>query len=55
VQRWSNTLVGYVLDDRLVYNHLKACLMGLWHPTCSLEVHSRENRYFFFKFGRRSA
>jgi len=50
VLRWNNTLVGYVLGNRPFYSHLKACVTRLWHPTCSLEIHSRENS-FFVKFG----
>jgi len=26
------------------------CASRIWKPTCSLEIHSRENGYFFFKF-----
>ena len=48
---WKNTLVGYVLGNKPFYLHLKACVAKLWKPKCSMEVHSRENGYFFFKFG----
>ena len=30
---------------------LKACVKRTWNPTCSLEIHSRENGFFFFRFG----
>ena len=51
IQKWDNTLVGYVLGYKPFYIHLKACVTRLWKPTRSLEVHSRENRFFFFQFG----
>jgi hypothetical protein len=51
VNKWCNTLVGYVMGDRPFYSQLKGCVGRLWRPTCSLEIHSRENGYFFFKFG----
>ena len=47
INRWDNTLVGYVLGNKLYYHHLKACITRLWKPSCSLEIHSRENGYFF--------
>lgn len=53
VQKWSNTLVGYVLGDKPFYSHLKGCVGRLWKLNCSLEIHSRENGYFFFKFGNK--
>ena len=28
-------------------------MVRLWNPICSLNVHSRENEYFFFQFGER--
>ena len=31
--------------------HLKACVNHLWRPGCSLDVYTRDNRRFFFKFG----
>jgi len=40
-------MVGYVLGDRPFYMHLKTCVGRLWKPTCSLDVHLRENGYFF--------
>ena len=51
IERWSNTLVGYVLADKAFYSHIKACAGRLWKPSCSLEIFSRENGFFFFKFG----
>ena len=50
VQWWNNTLVGYVPGDKPFYIHLKACVTRLWKP-CSLEIHSRENGFFYFRFG----
>jgi len=50
-QKWESTHIGYVLGDKTFYSHLKARVTRLWKPTCSLEIHSRENGYFFFKFG----
>ena len=49
--KWKDMLVGYVLGDKPFYMRLKACVGTLWKPTCSLVVHSRDNGYFFFKFG----
>ena len=49
--KWENTLVGYVLGDKPFYMHLKACVHRMWRPSCSLDIFSRENGYFFFKFG----
>ena len=43
--------MGYVAGNKPFYMQLKACVSGLWKPTCSLEIHSRENDFFFFKFG----
>ena len=51
IEKWKNTLVGYVLGDKPFYLHLKAYAGSLWRPKCSLEIHSRDNGYFFFKFG----
>ena len=48
---WSNTRVGYVVGNKPFYMQLKACVKRMWNPTCSLEIHSRENGFFFFKFG----
>jgi len=48
VEKWKNTLVGYVLGDKPFYMHLKAFVGRMWKPNCSLEVHSRDNGYFFF-------
>lgn len=31
--------------------HLKACVTRLWKPRCSLDIYTRENGNFFFKFG----
>jgi len=51
VDKWNNTLVGYVVGDKPFYSQLKGCVGRLWKLSCSLEIHSRENGYFFFKFG----
>ena len=51
VDRWSNTLVGYVVGNKPFCLQIKACVNRIWNPSCSLEVHSRENGFFFFKFG----
>ncbi|XP_020266255.1 uncharacterized protein LOC109841719 [Asparagus officinalis] len=51
VDKWNNTLIGYVLGDKPFYSHLKGCVGRLWKPKCSLEIYSRENGFFFFKFG----
>lgn len=32
------------------YSHLRASVGRLWRPKCSMEIHSRENGFFFFKF-----
>jgi len=40
-----------VLGDKPYYMHLKACVSRLWKPTCSLDIPSRENGYFFFRSG----
>lgn len=32
------------------YSHLRASVGRLWRPKCSMEIHSRENVFFFFKF-----
>ena len=31
--------------------HQKASVIRMWRPKCSLEIFSRENGFFFFKFG----
>ncbi|XP_020250145.1 uncharacterized protein LOC109827551 [Asparagus officinalis] len=51
VEKWNNTLIGYVLGDKPFYSHLKGCVGRLWKVNCSLEIFSRENGFFFFKFG----
>ncbi|XP_020272316.1 uncharacterized protein LOC109847499 [Asparagus officinalis] len=51
VEKWNSTLIGYVLGDKPFYSHLKGCVGRLWKLTCSLEIYSRENGFFFFKFG----
>ncbi|XP_020243286.1 uncharacterized protein LOC109821513 [Asparagus officinalis] len=51
VDKWNNTLIGYVLGDKPFYSHLKGCVGRLWKLKCSLEIYSRENGFFFFKFG----
>ena len=38
LERWSNILIGYVLE---------ACAGRIWKLTCSLEIHSRKNRFSF--------
>lgn len=53
VEKWSNTLVGYVMGDKPFYSYLRACVGRLWKLNGSLEIHSRENGFFFFKFGSR--
>ena len=55
INRWDNTLVGYVLGEKSYYFHLKACVTRLWKPTCSLEIYSRENEYLFFRFGTKKS
>jgi len=40
-----------VLGDRPYYDHIKACVNILWRPKCLLDIHIRENGFFFFKFG----
>jgi len=30
--------------------HLKASVTRMWKPKCSLEIFSRENGFFFFKY-----
>jgi len=51
IDKWSNTLVGYVIGNKPFYVHLKACISRLWKPKCSSDIFSRENGFFFFKFG----
>ncbi|XP_020251080.1 uncharacterized protein LOC109828511 [Asparagus officinalis] len=51
VDKWNNTLIGYVLGDKPFYSHLKGCVARLWKLSCSLDIYSRENGFFFFKFG----
>jgi len=31
--------------------HIKASVLRMWKPKCSLDIFSRENGFFFFKFG----
>lgn len=50
VKRWENTLVAYVLRSKPFYSHLKACLSRMWKLAGNLEVFSKKNWYFFFKF-----
>jgi len=51
IDRWANTLVGYVMGSKPFFLHIKACVTRLWKLSCSLEVFTRENGFFFFKFG----
>ena len=38
IEKWSNTLVRYVLDDKPFYLHLKACVVCLWRNVNSRNV-----------------
>ena len=40
-----------MVGNKPYYLNLKACVTRLWKPSCSLDIHSRENCFFFFKFG----
>lgn len=51
VERWNNTLIGYVMGVKKNFLHLKACVSRIWKPKRSFDVYSRVNGYFFFKFG----
>jgi len=52
IAKWPNMLVGYLLDGKPFYLHLKVYVAHLWEPKCSLEIHFRENNFFFPpKFG----
>ena len=54
VNKWSNTLVGYVMGNKPFFTHLKACVSRLWKPDCSLDIYSRENGFIFFRFETKS-
>ena len=38
------------MGNKPFFLHLKACVGRPWRPNCSLDVYSRENGFFFFKF-----
>ena len=38
VNKWSNTLVGYVMGNKSFFLHLKGCVSGLWKPNCFLDI-----------------
>jgi len=38
------------MGDKPFFLHLKACVSRIWRPKGSLEVYSRENNFFFFRF-----
>ena len=46
INKWDNTLVGYVLGEKPYFFHLKACVMRLWKPTCPLDILTREMDIF---------
>lgn len=48
--QWTNTLVGYALGEQLYYHHLKAFVLRSWNPKGSLDVLTRDNGFFMFKF-----
>jgi len=50
-QNGKNTLVGYVLGEKPNFFHLKACVTGLLKPSCSLDIHTRENGCYLSRFG----
>lgn len=50
VEQWSSTIVGFVLERRPYYVNLKRDLLRQWKPVGSLDVYSRENGIFLFKF-----
>ena len=43
--------MGYVVSNKQFYLQIKACVYRIWKPSCPLEIHSRENGCFLFKFG----
>ena len=47
--------LGFPLRDccsahNTFFLHVKSCATRMWKPKCSLDVYSRENGFFFFKF-----
>jgi len=44
-------VISYVMGNQPFFIHLKACVSRLWKLDCSLDLFSRENGFFFFKFG----
>lgn len=47
---WENIIVGYVVGKRPYYPSLCAYARRAWSPKGKLDVFSRENGYFLFKF-----
>ena len=47
VNKWSYTLVGYVMGNKPFFMHLKTCVTRLWKQDCSLDIYSTENGFFF--------
>jgi len=45
------TIIRYIVGNKPFYLNLKACVTRLWKPSSSLDIHSRENVFSFFKFG----
>jgi len=39
VNKWSNTLVGFVMGNKPFSMHLKAYVSLLWKPDCSLDIY----------------
>jgi len=40
VNKWSNTLLGYIIENKPFFMYLKACVTRLWKLDCSLDIYS---------------
>lgn len=48
--RWKYALAGYVMGAKPYFAHLLFFAIHSWNPSVA-KLFSRENEYFFFKFG----
>lgn len=51
LESWHNTIVLYVLGEKPFFGKLRAYAQRVWRPKGSFEIFSRENGFFFVRFG----
>lgn len=49
-KQWDNSVIAYVVGSTPFYAHIKAFAARIWRPKGNIEVFSRENVFFLFRF-----